>query len=293
MSSSISNPKYELIYWSGAPGRGEHIRLLLEEAGAEYSDLEHKESFEAAFHYSRPIVGQYLTDDYLGDKNNLPAFAPPLLRHGDLFISQTPNILMYLGKQLGLNGPGKPGDEYRVNALALTALDGLSNEAHDCHHPICTWLSYEDQKTEAIRRAGEYLKWRLPKFLGHFEKCLKSEASGDGPWLYGGVLTYADLVLTHCIDGLVWQFPKAMDLARKSGKYAGIFKLHDAVRERPRIAAYLASDRRWGFISMGVYRNYPEFDITPDEFVKALSSSEDIAKGEIESMKDLGSKAAE
>lgn len=32
---------YELIYWPTLPGRGEHVRLLLEEAGAEYTDTAH------------------------------------------------------------------------------------------------------------------------------------------------------------------------------------------------------------------------------------------------------------
>jgi len=82
-----------------------------------------------------------------------------------------------------------------VNQLTLTALDGLSNEVHDVHHPVDTGLYYEDQKEEAKRKADGYLKNRLPKFLGYFERVLGGEASKGGEWLYGGRLTYADLVL--------------------------------------------------------------------------------------------------
>ena len=133
----------------------------------------------------------------LGDDRNPPPLAPPILRHGDLVINQTPNILQYLGQRLGLV-PSADEDEdavYRVNALALTALDGLSNEVHECHHPIAVSLYYEDQKEESLRRSKDYVQNRLPKFMGYFERVLKGKASGDGPWLYAGQLTYADLVL--------------------------------------------------------------------------------------------------
>jgi glutathione S-transferase len=46
---------------------------------------------------------------------------------------------------------------------------------------------------------------------------------------------------------------------RKSGKYDGVFKLVDAVKERPNTKAYLASDRRAQY-SNGIWRQYPELD---------------------------------
>lgn len=183
---------YNLIYWPGLPGRGEHIRLALEEAGANYTDTAHiKDGVNEVLSL---IDAKHTGDDNL----NPPVLAPPILRHGDLVINQTPNILLYLGPKLGL--APKPGDAdedgiYVVNELVLTALDGLSNEPHDCHHPIATGLYYEDQKEESLRKSKDYVANRLPKFLGYFERVLKSKASGDGPWLYGGKLTYADLVL--------------------------------------------------------------------------------------------------
>lgn len=188
---SSKDVPYELIYWPGLPGRGEHVRLALEEAGAEYTDTAHIDG-------GMQTVLAQINAENLGDELNPPPLAPPILKHGDLLISQTPNILLYLGPRIGL--APKHGDEdedglYRINALALTALDGLSNEAHDTHHPIATGLYYEDQKEESKRKAKDYIENRLPKFFGYFERVLKSKASGEGPWLYGGSLTYADLVL--------------------------------------------------------------------------------------------------
>jgi glutathione S-transferase len=197
---SSKDVPYELVYWGGVPGRGEHIRLAFEEAGAAYSDTGHTEpDFRS--------VLEGIDPKNEGDELNPPCLAPPMLRHGDLLINQTPNILLYLGPRLNLV-PSTEEDEdgiYKVNALALTALDGLSNEPHDCHHPIGTSLYYEDQKEESLRASKEYVKTRLPKFLGYFERVLKGKASGDGPWLYRGNLTYADLVLFQVRSISSWQ----------------------------------------------------------------------------------------
>lgn len=134
---SSKDVPYELIYWPGIPGRGEHIRLALEEAGATYTDT-------AQIEKGMDQVTAQIADSNIGDDLNPPPLAPPILRHGDLLISQTSNILLYLGPRLGLV-PAEDDEEhpdalYKVNALALTALDGLSNEVHDTHHPIASGL---------------------------------------------------------------------------------------------------------------------------------------------------------
>jgi glutathione S-transferase len=255
--ASSKPEEYNLIYWPSVPGRGEHIRLALEEAGAKYTDTAHTEG-------GMDQVYAYATGSVPDDGINTPPFAPPILKHGDLMISQTSNILLYLGPRLGLvpDASKDPDGLYRVNALVLTALDGLSDEPHDCHHPIATGLYYEDQKPESKRRAEDYVKNRLPKFLGYFERVLGSKAAGDGPWLYGGSLTNADLVLFQCVDGLKFMFRKAMAKAEREGKYAKVFGLYEAVKQRPKIKAYLDSSRRQQY-SEGIYRYYEELDIEP------------------------------
>jgi glutathione S-transferase len=57
------------------------------------------------------------------------AFAPPILKHKAIVISQTPNILLYIGDELKLNGKYY-NDKFYVNELTLTILD-LNNEIHD------------------------------------------------------------------------------------------------------------------------------------------------------------------
>ena len=245
---------YELIYWPGLPGRGEHVRLALEEAGASYTDSAHLED-------GMKLVLSHIDTKNLGDATNPPPLAPPILKHGDLIISQTPNILLYLGPRLGLVPKAEDDEDgiYKVNELALTALDGLSNEAHDTHHPIATGQYYEDQKEEAKKKSADYIKNRIPKFLGYFERVLKGEASKGGKWLYGGEVTYADLVLFQCLDGVKFAFPKAVGRMEKEGKFKSVFELYERVKERPKIKAYLASERRQKY-SLGIYRHYPELD---------------------------------
>lgn len=236
------------------PGRGEHIRLALEEAGAPYID-------SAAQKDGVKAVLAQIDPNNLGDEHNPPICAPPILKHGNLVINQTPNILLYLGPRLGLV-PTLEEDEggvYHVNQLALTALDGLSNEPHDCHHPIATSLYYEDQKVESKRKSEDYIKNRLPKFLGYFERVLKGEASKGGEWLYGGKLTYADLVLFQCLDGVKYMFPNATKRLEKEGKFQAVFALYERVKGREKIKAYLGSERRQKY-SLGIYRHYPELD---------------------------------
>ncbi|KAL2115568.1 hypothetical protein VTJ04DRAFT_9823 [Mycothermus thermophilus] len=252
----MEDKPYHLVYWPGFPGRGEFIRLALEEAGAKYTDT--------VFEKSGMDEVLAFVHGKVKDNVNPPPLAPPILRHGDVVLSQTSNILQYLGPLLGLvpDAAEDPNATYRINGLVLTALDGMCNEPHDCHHPIATGLFYEEQKTESRRRSKDYVTNRLPKFMTYFERVLQSEASNGGHWLYGDRLTYADLVLFQCVDGLKFMFPKAMGKLEIEGRHTRVFSLHRVVSERPRIKAYLASSRRQPY-SNGIYRYYQELDIEP------------------------------
>jgi glutathione S-transferase len=245
---------YELLYWPGVPGRGEHIRLAFEEAGVPYSDTAHADGG------IDQVLGQ-ISDKNTGDDQNPPPLAPPILKHGDLLISQTPNILLYLGPKLGLvpDADTDPTGIYHINQLTLTALDGFSNEPHDVHHPVAVGDYYENQKDEALRKAADYRSNRLPKFLGYFERVLESGASNGGEYLYGGELSYADLVLFQTLDGVSFAFPKCVGVLRESGKYEKVWALYERVKGREKIKAYLGSERRQEY-SMGIYRHYPELD---------------------------------
>jgi glutathione S-transferase len=240
--------KYELYYWPHIQGRGEFIRLALEEGGAEYVDVARLPEAEGG---GRAAVSRILEDAAGG---RMP-FAPPVLKAGKLLISQTANILHYLGPRLDLVPEGEAARLW-AHQLQLTLSD-LVVEAHDTHHPIAKSLYYEDQKPEALRRATDFRALRLPKFVGYFERVLAANPAGDS-YLIGKSLTYVDLSMFQVIAGLNYAFPRAMaEMARRHPKLAA---LHRRVAARPRIAAYLASARRIPFNERGIFRHYPELD---------------------------------
>ena len=234
--------RYELYYWPDIQGRGEFVRLALEEAGADYVDVARA---------SGGMSAMMKLMDGAGAKT--PPFAPPFLKAGSLLIGQTANILLFLGARHGL-APKTEGGRLWVHQLQLTIADFVV-EVHDTHHPIASGLYYEDQKPEAKRRTSVFLAERAPKFLSYFERVI---ARGGGAFLTGRKLSYADLSVFQIVEGLRYAFPKAMKRIEK--KYPRAIALRDKVAKRPRIATYLASDRRIAFNAMGIFRDYPELD---------------------------------
>jgi glutathione S-transferase len=237
---------YELYYWPSVQGRGEFVRLALEEGGAQYRDVA-RESGKGA--------GMAAMMRLLNDRVARPPFAPPFLKAGRLLIGQTANILQFLGPRHGL-APKAPAGRLWTHQLQLTIVDFLV-EIHDSHHPVAGGLYYEDQRREARRRAADFVMNRLPKFLGYFETVLAQNASGKH-YALGAHLTYVDLSLFQIVSGLNFAFPRAMAGARR--KYPRLLALHSRIQDRPRIAAYLASPRRIAFNNEGIFRHYPELD---------------------------------
>ncbi|HEY5898634.1 MAG TPA: glutathione S-transferase [Burkholderiales bacterium] len=222
--------KYELYYWPSIQGRGEFIRLALEDAGAPYVDVARRKDGMKAM---------------MVQLERNPVFAPPFLRAGTLVIAQTALILHYLGPRIGLAPKGEAA-QLRLLQQQLTISDWLV-EVHDTHHPIAGSLYYEDQKEESLRRAQDFRQNRLPKFLAYFERTERPKT-----------ITYLDLSLFQMIEGLRYAFPTAM--RRLEPKYPNLLRVHDKVARRPRLAAYLSSERRIAFNRQGIFRHYPELD---------------------------------
>ncbi len=231
---------YELHYWPGIQGRGELVRLALEEAGAPYVDVARGPRGVAALMKRMNAA--------------LPApFAPPFLVAGKLVVAQTANILLYLGPRHGLVPRGDAA-LYTANQHQLTIGDIVS-ETHDTHHPIATGLRYEDQKREAKKRAAAFTAERIPKYLGYFERVL---GKSGGAYLLGRALSYPDLSLFQVLQGLDYAFPKTTSrVLRESPR---LRELRARVAARPRIAKYLVSPRRVSFNENGIFRRYPELE---------------------------------
>lgn len=232
---------YELYYWTGIPGRGEFVRMALEDAGADYVDVARVKGDGEIERLARHVA--------------TPSFAPPVLKDGDVVVGQTAAILMYLGPKLGLVSR-EPAARLWVHQIQLTIAD-LTVEAHDTHHPVDVNAYFEEQRPEAKRRAEAFRETRLPKFLDWFETVLERNPAKSG-YLAGRSVSYADLSLFHLVSALRYAFPEAMSHEMRGCER--IAELCRRVAERPRIAKYLASERRLPFSESGVFRHYPELD---------------------------------
>jgi glutathione S-transferase len=241
--------RYELYYWPEIPGRGEFVRLALEEAGADYVDVARLPEAEGG---GVAALERLLNDERLA----VPPFAPPFLKAGSLVIAQTSLILRFLGERHGLAPEGEV-ERLAVEQIQLTVAD-LVVETHDCHHPLGAALYYEDQKSESLTRSKLFIEQRLPKFLPYFETILSRNRASHGEYLVGSALTYADLSLFQLVGGLRYAFPKAMK--RLEPELPKLSAHCDRVAARPRIASYLASKRRLPFNQYGIFRHYPELD---------------------------------
>lgn len=234
--------RYELFYWPTIQGRGEFVRLALEEAGVGYTDV-------AREHGVEPML-ELMQSSALPR----PPFAPPFLRAGRQIIAQTANILLFLGPRLGL-APKSEAARHWVHQLQLTVED-LVVDVHATHHPLGGGLYYEDQRREAKRAAGYFTSERAPELLNYFETVL---AAGNGRgYIAGRSRSYVDLSLFQVIAGLRYAFPNMM--ARLEPTIPRLIQLHERIAARKRIAAYLRSDRRIAFNEEGIFRHYPALD---------------------------------
>jgi glutathione S-transferase len=229
---------YQLYYWTGLQGRGEFVRLCLEDVGADYKDVARIEGDDA------------MTPFLEGEHEGAVPYAPPFLKSGRLIVAQVANILQYLGPRHGLV-PESEAKRLYAHQLELTITD-LVAEVHDTHHPVASELYYEDQKTEAKKRSKDFRENRIPKFLHYFEKSLE-RGGGKFPLREH---SYVDLSLFQIMSGLEYAFPKAM----AKQKVPLLRDLRKRVAERPNIATYLASERRIPFNTTGIFRHYPELD---------------------------------
>jgi glutathione S-transferase len=233
--------RYELYYWPSIQGRGEYVRLALEEAEADYTDVARGPRGVAAMMK-------------MMEAKATPPFAPPFLKAGARVVGQTANILFYLGSRHGLAPKADPGQLW-LHQLQLTVTDFVL-EVHDTHHPLGPSMYYEDQKAPAKKRTEEFWNERVPKFMGYFERLLKDNG---GAYVTGRRLTYIDLSMFQLVEGLRYAFPNRMKAFER--KIPGLVELRDKVAARPNIKAYLESERRIAFNTDGIFRYYKALDI--------------------------------
>jgi glutathione S-transferase len=233
--------QYELYYWPEIQGRGEFVRLVLEDAGCDYVDVARAPGRE-----------DELETVLTGERDGVLPFAPPVLYAGAIVVAQTVAITSFLGERHGL-APSSEAGRLAALTIALTIAD-LVTETHDTHHPIAVDQRYETQKAAAKDRAAVFRRARIPKFLGYLERNLDR----NGSVLVGSAISYVDLAAFQVVEGLTYAFPRAM--ARLRGSIPKLLALRDRVAQRPRLLRYLTSPRRIPFNDQGIFRHYSELD---------------------------------
>jgi glutathione S-transferase len=233
--------QYELYYWPEIQGRGEFVRLVLEDAGCDYVDVAREPGREAE-----------LETVLTGERDGVLPFAPPVLYAGSIVVAQTVAITSFLGERHGL-APASEAGRLAALTIALTIAD-LVTETHDTHHPIAVDQRYETQKAAAKDRAAVFRRSRIPKFLGYLERNLDR----NGLVLVGSAISYVDLAAFQVVEGLTYAFPRA--IARLRGSIPKLLALRDRVAQRPRLLHYLTSPRRIPFNDQGIFRHYSELD---------------------------------
>lgn len=244
--SDARESEYNLYYWPSLPGRGEFVRLVLEQGGAAYTDVarlpeENGGGAQAIFAFLQ------------GQRPGLVPLAPPFLHIDDLVLAQTANICMFLSRRLGLV-PESKGAQAEAMQLLLTVADFVA-EVHDTHHPVSSTLAYEEQKEAARKRTQMFLTRRLGKFMGYFNNTIQRN---DGHYSLGESISCVDLALFQLVTGLRYAFPRAF--GRVETEIPRVIGVHDRVAEQPNLATYLASERRLPFNENGIFRHYPELD---------------------------------
>jgi glutathione S-transferase len=249
--------EYELLYWPGIQGRGEFIRLAFAASNTKFKDSCQPHGFDGPGDY-KPAAE--VVNANFKDENNPPPFAVPVLKHGKILLSQTPNILYYLGPKLNL-APNKEDEIGRlhVNQIFCTIID-LLNEIHDTHHPIASSKYYEEQIEPAKQRSTCFCKERIPKFFNYFERVIEQNKASD-VWLYSDKMTYADLSLFYVVLGLSYAFPNATK--EQLDKCTAVQNLFKEVEKHPNLGEYRGSGKRTDFSSnQGIFRYYPELQLT-------------------------------
>jgi len=220
----MSEPEWTLWYWPGIKGRGEYIRLIFEEAGVPYVDAGVKHGFQAVIDWT-----------WQGGNTGFPVRAPPAVVHGDYVVCNTPAIQAYLGKKFGLY-PQDAEQGGHVDQLLAIVTDAVA-EGRLAFHPKDFYASHKTQVEESKPYVEQYGKQRLPKYMEYFESLLaRNQESG---FLVGDKLTVADLAVYHYLAAAQQHYGQYYD-----AQAAPLCKAFQArVAARPRIAAYLASDR--------------------------------------------------
>jgi glutathione S-transferase len=243
--AAITPPEWTLLYHAPGKikGRGEFLRLMLEDAGVAYvnsdDNLYGPTGMMDAFRGS--------PENAAAESGHYPVFFPPGLWHrpadGDeVLINQVGACMIYLGDQLGY-APQTVAEKARANSIMLNALDYVS-EGRSSFHPVQNTMSYSDQKEQGDKVSKEFSEHRMKLFLHHFNKVVKTNPSPESPIAGGSDVTYADFALFHSLDATASQFNSDFyEHAWDNTDVPELKRYYEWIKARPKLQVYFQSDR--------------------------------------------------
>ncbi|KAF1799913.1 glutathione S-transferase [Mucor lusitanicus] len=197
---------------NGSPtcGRGEHIRLLLKDAGIDfdYVRLEGKEWME-------------LKQKLVADKKAASPTLPFITIDGKYYGKTIP-IMRYISNKLGKYIASNEEDVQLVDAYADVVMGWIDRWAN---------AYFWNPNEETVKK---YEGEQIAQAYTDFENIL---ATRGGPYLLGETITYPDFVLFHMMedDGTA---------ASKAPTHPHVDAFIKAMQERPNLKPYLTTDRQ-------------------------------------------------
>jgi glutathione S-transferase len=243
-------PEWKVLYHAPGQfkGRGECLRLMLEDAGVPYKN--------SAEHLYGP---NGLMDGFRGHNDEamqnttgsatFPLLFPPAIWHhpkdsgnvAPIMINQTAACMIYIGDMLGY-APSSPVERARANAVTLNAMDYIA-EGRASFHPVKNSMSYKDQKEEGDKASQEFVKTRMKTYLYHFRNVVVTSGV-TAPVAGGKSITYADFALFHALDATVAQFnTEFYGYAWDSFDGKELKEFYQWMKQRPNLQDYFQSDR--------------------------------------------------
>lgn len=256
LSPSSSPPEWTILYHAPGQmkGRGEFLRLILEDAGVSYADTADQlygpggmmDGFRGSGGDGNPTKETLLKTH---DAVTFPLLFPPAIWHRpkdgispELMINQSAACMMYIGDILGY-APASAAERARANAVTLNAVDYIA-EGRSSFHPVKNSMSYKDQKKEGDAASKVFVETRMKVFLYHFTKVVMGNASSTSPIAGGAAVTYADFALFHVLDATVSQFNSEFyGHAWDAFDGAPLKEYYQWMKERPNLQAYFQSNR--------------------------------------------------
>ncbi|KAI9495009.1 glutathione S-transferase [Zychaea mexicana] len=199
---SLANLK--LVYFSfGTVGRGESIKLLLEDAGVPHEyDFIDRDAWE-------PVKQKLI------DEGHPFACVPYLEADGQKYFASTP-ILRFVTKKLGKYRGSNDDEEQFVDACADFADDWYFAQLKSMLNPT----------DKALKE--DYVTNHAPKHFARFERIY---GHNQGPYILGSEISYADFMVYHTIDD--------QKQTQNLKEFPNLAKFIEAFIARPTMAKYL------------------------------------------------------